>query len=502
MYNKTIITIIIFSIFSIAVTAAEFTQQELAYMPATLQIALYKQGILSPTDVIKAQIKQFKKSNNIINAATYTHFEDALKKAKIAEKRYQHNTNRPLEGISIGLKDEHVAKGMIVTQGSLIYKDSPPSDHTDEMTQKLLNAGAIILMQTTVPEFYLSFATNTKAWGVTRNPWNPKYTVGGSSGGSGAALASGYVTLATGSDMAGSIRIPAALNGLYGYKPPFGEVYTDIPFSYFSGTGALARNFSDLVLMRNTIAGPTLNGLNVKPFQPLPQTYKELKGLKIAYIGGMGISEPVKSTEKEIFKALQILKDAGATVDSLPFNINLTAPELASSVSRIGLSGSLSVLFTKHANNTAMMTDYAAGFIKNALNGKYDREVLAEMEETVKALYNNFSKNIFAKGYDIIITPTLLTSHIPAEIDPVNDILIEDGRELPKFCGVLYTIPFNLLNWLPVISVPAGLTPKDMPVGMQIIGKPHDTLNVFRVASWYSKKAQPLFRDKYFPHIR
>ena len=87
-------------------------------------------------------------------------------------------------------------------------------------------------------------------------------------------------------------------------------------------------------------------------------------------------------------------------------------------------------------------------------------------------------------------------------MDVINDILTEDGVELPTFCGVLYTIPFNLLNWMHVISVPAGLNENNMPVGMQIIGKPGDSETVFKVANQYSKKAAKLFKDKNFPKVR
>ena len=169
--------------------AAKFTQAELAFMPAMVQIELYKQGLLSPVDVVQAQIKQFKKTNKKINAATFTHFDRALKQAKEAEQRYRDGSYRSLEGITVGIKDEHHDEGWIVTQGSLVHKNDPPMKYADPLVVKLKEAGAILMMQTTVPELYLNFVTATKAWGVTRNPWNLQYAVGGSSGGSGAALA-------------------------------------------------------------------------------------------------------------------------------------------------------------------------------------------------------------------------------------------------------------------------------------------------------------------------
>ena len=196
--------------------------------------------------------------------------------------------------------------------------------------------------------------------------------------------------------MAGSIRIPAALNGLYGYKPPFGEVYTDLPFSYFSGTGALARTFSDLLLMRNIIAGQTPNSINVKPFIKIPSDTDDIKGMRIAYIGGMGIFSPTKGTSKQIDNALQVLRRAGAIVDKVEINLDIDPITLATSVSNMALSGAMSKLFTGYADKTELMTDYATMFVKDAVNNNgYNRNKLAEIENLVKQLYKKKSlKNI------------------------------------------------------------------------------------------------------------
>ena len=182
-------------------------------MPATLQIELFKRGTITPVDVLKAQKAEYDRTEKKVNAVTVAYWDKAMKMAKASAKRYKDGSYRPLEGISVGIKDEHYDKGWVVTQGSLVHKKDPPKDHADPIVAKLKAAGAIPVLQTTVPEFYFNFTQDTRAWGLSRNPWNLKYAVGGSSGGSGAALAAGYVTLATGSDMGGSIRIPSAFNG-------------------------------------------------------------------------------------------------------------------------------------------------------------------------------------------------------------------------------------------------------------------------------------------------
>ena len=494
--------LLIYSCFVSMALAATFTQEELAFMPATVQMELYKQGLLSPVDVVQAQIKQFKKTNKIVNAATFTHFDDALKQAKEAEQRYKNGTYRSLEGITVGIKDEHHDKGWVVTQGSLVHKNDAPMKYADPLVKKLKEAGAILIMQTTVPELYLNFVTATKAWGVTRNPWNPKYAVGGSSGGSGAALAAGYVTLATGSDMGGSIRIPSAFNGLYGYKPIFGEVHTDLPLSHFSGSGPMARTFQDMVLMHNVIAGPGDYSPNVVSVDDLPLHFESIKKMKIAYVGGMGIIEPSRDTQKAIELAIKGLEAQGGIVERVNLDLEMTPDDVSNAFLNIALSGAMGGLFSDYEGKVDKMTSYAAHFVKKASKGEYGNKELFAAELQIKKMYKIIIDSVFAKGYEVMIVPTLPTSHIPADLDFTKDRVVDDGVEYPYLVGGLYTVPFNILNWMPVITVPAGVTSQDMPVGMQIIGTLANPDAVFEVAYNYSKAGPKFYQGKLLPMTR
>ena len=154
------------------------------------------------------------------------------------------------------------------------------------MIDKLAEAGAVVSIQTTVPEMMFHAATWSYLWGITRNPWNLHETPGGSSGGSAAALAAGFCTLATGSDMGGSIRIPASLCGLYGFKPPFGRV-APAPDSYdlvAAAEGPLARGFTDMALVQDVIAGPHPRSfVALRPKLDYPLTYPGIEGWVLAY---------------------------------------------------------------------------------------------------------------------------------------------------------------------------------------------------------------------------
>src|SRR3954454_14107999 len=232
-------------------------QNRLEYMPAHRQLELFRARQLSPLDVLKAQLVRFQDVGPGINAFTCDHFQEALEAARESEARYKRGDVRPLEGISIAVKEEYGRRGWKMTSGSMLFKEEV-SRENHPVIDKLLAAGAVLHAQTTAPELFLLGVTWSNLWGVTRNPWNLECTPGGSSGGSAAALAAGMATLAIGSDMGGSIRIPCALNGLYGSKPAYGRIASPDPSALVphASPGPVARDFRDMVMLQNIMSGP------------------------------------------------------------------------------------------------------------------------------------------------------------------------------------------------------------------------------------------------------
>ena len=197
---------------------------ELCYLTATEAIAKFRTREISPVELMDAVIARCEAVNPTLNARTHTYFDRAREQARKAEAKYGQSGARlrPLEGIPCAIKDFHPMKGEITTFGSKVFEDFRP-DNTAPTVERLQRAGAIVHCRTTTPEFAGSGSTHSPLWGVTRNPWNPDFTPGGSSGGAGAAVASGMTTVADGTDGGGSIRIPASACGLFGYKAPFGR---------------------------------------------------------------------------------------------------------------------------------------------------------------------------------------------------------------------------------------------------------------------------------------
>ena len=229
-------------------------KNEYLYWNCEKLLQAYKTKQLSPVEVVKETLNNAKKYNKSFNFITENFENKALENAKVAEQLFLGKGNkkpRLLEGIPLAVKDEFALSGTYRTSGSKLYENRK-DDFTDVYVERLLLGGAIPVIKTTTPEFCLLGTTWSDLHGVTSNPWNKNYSPGGSSGGSGVALATGSSTIATGSDIGGSIRIPASACGIFGYKPPYGR-NPEVPYmnlDYYSHSGPMARSVEDIILMQ------------------------------------------------------------------------------------------------------------------------------------------------------------------------------------------------------------------------------------------------------------
>lgn len=478
---------------------ATFGGDELAYMSAEELIPLFRARKLSPVEVLKAQIARYEQFEEKTNSVTYTHFEAAMKQAQASEKRYRNGTARELEGITVGVKDEHHDKGWIITRGSVLLKDNK-MDYTDPIVTKLKAAGAVLPIQTTAPEFYMTGVTWSKLWGVSRNPWNLKYAVGGSSGGSGGALAAGFCTLATGSDMGGSIRLPCAYNGLYGFKPPHSRIVSSDALAYFATAGPMARTFDDMVSLMNVMTGQTAHQPATLPRLEMPHDYPPIRGMRIAYVGSMGLAYLDADTRKGMAGAVQKLKMLGAEVDDVALKFDWE--EIVGKFIGGVLAGAMGAGLAQNVDHLDKMTSYCGYFAKKAASGKFGSAQRAEFEGLIHSLYATISDAVFEKGYDALIMPTLATPHVPADYDQTVEGFMLEGHKMHKSFILALTVPWNVLNWCPVVNVPTSISPQGMPMGMQIVGKPYHDHKVFQIAHAYEGIAPRLFSGERMPDFR
>ncbi len=339
--------------------------EDLIYISAMEAARLFRQHKLSPVELMSAVIERAETVEKKINAFTFKHYDEAMDLAKAAEAKFMKRDGKvgALEGLPVAIKDESWIAGKPTSYGSLTTKDFVP-DKTSANNERILKAGGIVHARTATPEFSCASYTHSRLWGVTRNPWNRKFTPGGSSGGSGASLAAGTSLLAMGSDIGGSIRIPAAACGVVGYKPPYGRNPDDAPFNLdpYCHTGPMARTIADAILLQNVISGPSSTDIaSLRPKLRLPMEYKPIKGWKIAYSLDLGIYDVDQEVIANTQKALRVFRGLGATVEEV--DLGWTRNAIDSGMWHLEhLFGTLlNQTAKKHAN---LMTVYARNFAR------------------------------------------------------------------------------------------------------------------------------------------
>ena len=514
----------------------------LAYSSATTLLDKFKRCEVKPSEVLIAQLCRVAKCNGRyenhrdyddpnqhdylneldtfnagkVNAITFDDFHGARITASLHDKIYEeakdgkawalaYVNSHPLLGITVGMKDDFSTKGWVKDGASLLaYEKFPgigrfaaPAAADDDVNARLRAAGAIFPFQTTVPEACVTCTTWSRVYGVTRNPWNLHYSVGGSSGGSGAALAAGFCTLATGSDMGGSIRIPAAMNGVYGFKPPFGRV----PGSEntYCANGPMARTFDDMVLMQNVICGPSeLVHSTVAPKMEYPADYEPLEGQTVAICRLKGwCKDGVDGTVEDAMDAVV------AALTSTKVNakvIEITLPVATTNMLETffrGLMasdiGSITQLCNADPDKLCRYTREACEKFGNA----NATNAFAASQLTTR-IHVEMQTNVFKRGCLALVMPTLPTPYMPADIGvsdaPEKKSILNDERI--GALEMLTTSFWNLASRFPVVNVPVKLADEttQIPIGVQVVGNTYDDLAALRVAKALSEQLE----SKYF----
>jgi amidase len=468
-------------------------EEALCYASVDELRTIFRRGRTTPLDVLEAQIRRIEALNPRVNCITDTHFEVARAEARQAAERYARGDARPLEGITVAMKDEFARPGWRITQGSLLFKDSPPATENAALTDALEAAGAIFPFQTTVPELYLFAGASTRAWGTTRNPWNLEYSPGGSSAGSGAALAAGFATLATGSDMGGSIRIPASQNGLYGFRPPFGRVASGE--TAFSTSGPLARSFGDLVHFQNAITGPSEKVMSaMRPALHYPMEYPGIEGWRIAVDWASAVAECIPSVRAAMQAGLEALRRAGCVVEEVDCGFRR---EQKLTFVRALLATSIGTLVEAANARRDLLSPYMAEMLD--LAGPLGPRQVEEGETLLQDLHRQVQRRVFGQGYRVLLMPTMATPLVPADMFQSHAAGVEPWTATGLASAL--TWHWNLLNRYPVLDVPLGLAAQGMPTGMQVIGQSFTDLDCFQFGASWARLNPPLFSAERFPRL-
>lgn len=469
---------------------------ELIYLPATEILRLYREKKLSPVEMLRANIEQIEAHNELVNCMAYEHYEEAMQVAKESETRYIQGNPRPLEGLTCAVKDDYQVKGWQHHWGTLLMKEVEPAEEDLPIIEMLRNTGVIMHIQTTAPEFFIAGVTWSHLWGVTRNPWNTQYTPGGSSGGSGAALAAGFTTLGLGSDMGGSIRIPASMCGLYSCKPPFGRIPTsEVAYETF---GPMGRTFEDMNLLQNYMSGPhPLAHSSLRPKLDYPETYGDVKGWRVAVDTLSEYGEEIDETVSGSMQvAVEKLKEIGCTVEVM--DLGFRHADFETMIAGL-MSTEMGLLALMASEDQEVLTPYVQDFL-GTYGDKMGPKYAVEAEELLLKYNRQVQEKVFMKGYQVIAMPTMLTPYVAADwfSTPEKAIVTVNGKEVESRMGFFTTWMWNLLGRYPVVNVPNGITPEKVPLGMQIVSDTFEDLIAFQLAATWSK-VSPGFYQTQFP---
>ena len=440
-------------------------------------------GTTSSRELVDAHLERIQRLDPKLNAICHIDADAARARAdEIDRDVAAGNDPGPLAGVPVGVKELAAVDGWPDTEACLVYK-ARIADHDSSETARLRAAGAVLTAQTTASEFGSVSFTNTPLHGITRNPWNPAHTPGGSSGGSAAAVAAGMLPICTGGDGGGSIRIPASYSGLLGMKTTYGLSGTGpgaFSFSETSVQGAMARSVRDSARYLDVITGPTLTDPHSLPklergFEgPIVsgQAIDDLRGLRVAWSDTLGYGGADPAVSASAWQAAEKLIDA-AGMELVDAPVELPKPGMS-----WGLFGTINEMAFCYEDLRDRVSELTEVMRLSVLSFEHLRpdvllKAIRGRRATVAA-----SAAVFDQ-IDLLLTPTTPTPAFEAEGRLHGEV---NGKEVSLMgLSAAFCAPFNLTGQ-PGCSVPTGLV-DGLPVAVQIVGRRHDDLACLAAAA-------------------
>ncbi len=437
---------------------------------------------LSATEVMRAFIERIERVNPKVNAIVTFLPEQALKEAKALDRK---KGKKPLlAGLPIAYKDNVPTKGIRTTSGSPVYRDNvPAADHA--LVERLRAAGAITLGKTNLPEFAAGSHTFNPVFGVTRNPYDPSRSVGGSSGGAAAAVATGMLPFADGGDLGASLRNPGNFCNVVGFRPSPGRV-PHWPalnaWNTLSVLGPIARTAEDAAFLLSAMAGPdarapvTISEPGSIFARPLKRSFRKARVAWTKDFGGL----PVEPAVTEVLeKQRKVFRDLGCVVEE-------ACPDFTGAVEAfetLRAAGFVQNYAELVRTRRAEVKDTVIWNVEQGL--KLTPERIARAESLRTELYHRMRK--FLERYDFLLGPVNQVVPFPVETEYPTEIA---GVKMTNYLDWMKSCYFITVTSHPAISVPAGFTPEGLPVGLQIVGRYRDDFGVLQLAHAFERETQ------------
>lgn len=451
---------------------------DLCFESASDLAALIRTRKASAREVMAAHLERIRRVNPRINAiVAKLDDEKCLALAGAADERTaKRGPLPPLHGLPIAFKDLQPAVGFPFTRGSPIYRDTFPAEDS-VLVERLRNAGAIPIGKTNVPEFGMGSHTYNKVYGTTVNPFDPTKSAGGSSGGAGAALATGMLPIADGSDLGGSLRNPGNFNNVVGMRPTVGLVPSApnaFPFLGFAVNGPLARTVADTALLLGVLAGPDPRDPGCAPFDPSVfrrPLERSFRGARVAWcpdLGGLPLDPRVRA----------VLEAQRKTFEALGCVVEEACPDL---------QGADSIFLTIRAFRSAAVL----GPLLRQFRDQLKPEAIGEIEgglaltsaQVAEAMVQHGQLlervRLFQEKYEFLLCAVNQVPPFEASLDWPKAI---DGVKMEHYVAWMKSAYWITVTFRPAISVPAGFTPEGLPVGLQLVGRYRDDWGLLQMA--------------------
>jgi aspartyl-tRNA(Asn)/glutamyl-tRNA(Gln) amidotransferase subunit A len=459
---------------------------DLADCPAHRLAALFQARQAAPIEALQAVLRRVERLNPTLNAFCLVDEAAATAAARASEARWAAGSPLgPLDGVPVSIKDLILTRGWPTRRGSATVDPAGPWPDDAPATARLREAGAVLFGKTHTPEFGCKGETNSPLGGITRNPWNPAMTAGGSSGGAAAAVAAGMGPLALGTDGAGSVRIPAAFCGTFGLKPSFGRVpaWPLSPFGSVAHLGPHTMSVLDAALMLNVIKQPDARDWTSLPPDPSDCSAGidgGVRGLRIAYSPTLGYAKNVHpEVAAAVAAAVQRLASLGAIVEAVdpgfedPLDIS----------TGLWFVSAWTVWNTLTPDQQALADpDFRAQAQQGSRLSALDVQRLHQRRGALGSLMRQFMTR-----FDLVATPALAVPAFAAR--PAGTVEMTPAAMLG---WTPFSYPFNLTQQ-PACSIPCGLTSAGLPIGLQLVGPMFGDALVLRAARAF-EQVQPIPR--------